>query len=253
MPPPTSRQHRSLLRARGFTLVEMMLAATVSALTATAAATMVFAIANASQETRDRRETIAAGHYLVNRIGETVREARDVGQVTSTTISLWVEDANANDQMDLAEIGTIRYDAAAKRIIFDRVVSAAAGTTLVTYSTFTNYGTLSTQMNTPDRQSVVWGEGIETFAVVGYPNLTDTRVVDISFKIGTGQDETSFRLSASPKGSGDYLFLAATRASMVGGRVVRAYYSIWDGYSQHPDNFSTNYKTPVAGGSLAAP
>jgi prepilin-type N-terminal cleavage/methylation domain-containing protein len=252
MLPQTLRQSRSHPRA-GFTLVEMMLAATVSALTATAAATMVFAIANASQETRDRRGTIAAGHYLVNRIGETIREARSVGQVTSTTISLWVEDTNANDQMDLSETATIRYDSTNKQVICDRVVSASADTTLVTYSTFTTYSTLSTQMNTPDRKSVVWGEGIESFAASGYPSLTNTRVVDVNFKIGIGQDETGFNVSASPKGSGDYLYLVATRGNMVLGRVTRKYYSLWDGYASHPDSLSISYKTPTSGGGVAAP
>lgn len=240
-------------RAGGFTLVEMLLAASVSALTATAGATLVFAIANASQETRDRRETITAGHYLVNRIGQTIREARDVGQVTATTVTLWAEDTNTNDQMDLAEVATIRYDSAAKKVIYDYVASADAGTTVVTYSTFTDYGSISAQMATSDKQFVVWGEGVEAFAALGYPNLTDTRVVEVSFKIGTGQDETAFRASASPKGSADYLYLAGTRGPLVGGRVIRRYYSIWDGFAAHPDGLTIDYRTPASGGSLASP
>lgn len=240
-------------RRAAFTLVELLMAGTVTAMTAAAAAALLFAIANASQETRDRRLTVSAGHYLVGRIGESIREARAVGQVTATTITLWTTDTNANDQMDLAEVATIRYDSAAKQVIYDSVVSPTAPTTLVTYSTFTNFGALSGQMVAPYKQSVIWGNDIQSFALIGYPNLTDSRVVDVSFTICAGADQMAFRVSASPKASGDYLYLAGARGATISGRVSRKYYSIWDGFAAHPAGITMSYKTPVSGGGLAAP
>ncbi len=183
-----------------------------------------------------------------------VEMRRAVGQVTSTTITLWVEDLNANDQMDLAEVAMIQYDGTDKRVRYDYVNSADVATTLVTYSTFTSFGTLAAEMDSSSgRQSVVWGDGVESFAALGYPNLTDTRVVEVSFTIGTGQDEAAFRFSASPKAPADYLYLSATRGGLVVGRVPRKYYSIWDGYGAHPDGITIQYKTPTSGGGLAAP
>jgi hypothetical protein len=245
MPRRASRQ-RGISGRGAFTMVELLLASTISALTATAGAGLVFAIANAAQNSRDIRATVSAGHYGLNRVGETVREARAIGQVLPGSMTLWVQDNNANDQMTLNEIAVIRYDAGAKQVLYQYTTAASASSTAVTYANFTNYTAMSAQISGAGLQSTVWCSGVETCSLTAYPSLTDTRVVELHFTIGTGADEVAFQVAASPKASGDYLFLADTRANPTAGsnRARRQYYSIWDGFQAYPTTINVNYITP---------
>ncbi|HVP11671.1 MAG TPA: hypothetical protein VMV94_10845, partial [Phycisphaerae bacterium] len=215
---------------------ELLAAAAVSALAATGGATLVFAIANASQETRDIRDTVSAGHYALNQIGETVRESRAIGQVQSAGVTLWVRDANADDHMTLNEVAVIRYDSSAKQILYQYTNAASAASTAVTYTNFTSYTTLQAQISASSLQSVVWASDVQSVSLSGYPSLTNTRTVDVRFAIGTGADQVAFQVAASPKAPGDYLFLADTRIAPSGtqSRVRRKYYSIWDGFAAYP-------------------
>jgi hypothetical protein len=244
--PRHGSQRGLTVRLKAFTMVELLLAASVSALAATAGATLVFAIVNASQETRDIRDTVSTGHYALNRIGEAVREARAIGQVLPATVTLWVQDTNDDDQIALNEVAVIRYDSTAKQILYQYTNAASASSTAVTYANFTSYSALGPQISTAGLESVVWADGVETFSLAGYPSLTNTRMADVRFTIGTGADQAAFHVAASPKASADYLFLAGTRIEPSGTltRVKRKYYSIWDGFAAYPTSITQTYKTP---------
>lgn len=237
---------RAVAGRTAFTLVELLLAASVSALAATAGATLVFAMANASQETRDIRDTVSAGHYALNRLGETIRESRGIGQVQPATITLWAQDANGDDHMTLNEVAVIRYDVGSKQILYQYTDAAGVSSTTVTFANFTNYTALAAQISASGFQSVVWAEGVETFSLAGYPTLTNTRMVDVRFTIGTGANQVAFQVAAGPKASADYLFLTDTRVAPSGTqtRVRRKYYSIWDGFAAYPTTLNQTYLTP---------
>jgi type II secretory pathway pseudopilin PulG len=203
-------KRRSRRRAPGFTLVELLLAAVAAAMVTGAAAALTSAVANAASQTRDIRKTKTAGYFALNRIGQTIREARCIGQVTASAVSLWIEDYNGDESVNLYETGVIRYDAAKKQIILEYPQSSGAmPATTVTTTNFKNAATLLSLYPSGDLKSIVWAEGVESFGFVGYPDFTDTKVIEANFVLGTGDDAVGFTTCASPRASADYLFVPA--------------------------------------------
>lgn len=199
-------------RRRGFTMTEMLIAASTTALVAAAAATLTSAVANAATETRGVRSTRSAGQYAIKRVGQSIRQARGIGQVTGTTVTLWLEDANNDDTLNLYEAGIIRYDAVNKQVVFEYLESSGATpTTTLSAANFKDASALTTLMTNSDKKSVVWAEDVASLTFTGYPNYTETRIVEAAFTIGVDDDAMDFRVSASPRATADYLF--ATDAS----------------------------------------
>lgn len=215
-------------------MTELLIASAVTALVTGAAATLTSAVSNAATQTRDIRGTRSAGQYALNRIGRTIREARGIGQVTATAVTLWQNDANGDDVLNLYEAAVIRYDSANRQIIYEYMESAGATPgTLLSTANFKNVGSVQTSMNTADRKSVVWAEDVESFTLTGYPNYTDTRIVEATFTLGVDDDALDFRVAASPRASADYLLAndSSVRDDPPPGsaRKVRKKVSKWNG------------------------
>src|SRR5205823_5445674 len=102
---PPRRVNCATKYRRGFTMVELLMAGTMTALTAAAGAAFISAMSNASMTTRDVRAVNSAGHFALSQIGKIIREGRAVGQVTSTTVNLWLSDTNGDDLVNLYETG----------------------------------------------------------------------------------------------------------------------------------------------------
>lgn len=221
-------------RAPAFTLVELLLAATTAAMVTGAAAALTSAVANAASQTRDIRKTKTAGYYALNRIGQVMREARGIGQVTASAVSLWAEDYNGDETINLYETAVVRYDAAKKQIIYEYVESGGAmpATTVIT-ANFKNAATLLTLYPSADLKSIVWADGVESFGFVGYPDYTDTKIIETNFVIDTDDDAVGFTTSASPRASADYLFVPAANGPPLPGstKKQRKKVSKWTGVS----------------------
>lgn len=228
-----SRPSRRGGRRPGFTLVEMLLASMVTAMTAVSAAALVFAIANAASHTRDYRTQRAEGHYALHRIGHKIRTARGIGEVTPTTVSLWEQDDNNDDTVNLYEVGIIRYDSANRQIVYERRVSQdPPPATVVDSASFFDTTALAGMLEGADRQTVVWANDVESLTFSGYPEHTDTRVVHVEFTLIRENESLVFHKSAAPRASGDYLFVTEAMIPADGpdGRARRKYSSRWDGY-----------------------
>jgi type II secretory pathway pseudopilin PulG len=218
--------------ARAFTLVELLLSAMITALVASASAALVSAVSSAVVSTKDSRQVKNCGNYLLGRIASTVRESRAVGSVTSTTISLWLDDTNGDDTANLNETGIIRYDSSTQKVSFENMQTSA---TALTTTQLTNVSTLSSLITGTDKKSVVWGDGVTSCTFDGYPSTTETRIVQARFFIGSGADATAFQTTASPKGGGDYLFnTSAKEKPNWAARQVRSKKSVYGGISTAP-------------------
>lgn len=217
------------------TLIELLLAAAMTAIISAAAATLLSGASNASSQSKNVRTVTTAGHYTESRIGSVIRQARAIGQVTSTRVSLWLADTNADDKMQLSETAVIYFDSGAKAISILQTDTSAtsAPTTLVSGSTFQDVTQMTTQIVGVAYKATQWAEDVQACVFEGYPSLTDTRVVSAAFTIATGSDATEFAVTASPKASGDYLFQSGTRTAPTGSetRYTRAKVSPYTGAS----------------------
>lgn len=228
-----SRTPTSRTRHHGaFTLLELLLAASVTALIAAAGATVISGVSNAAVQTRDIRVTQTAGHYTTSRFARLVREARVIGQVTANSVTLWLEDTNKDDKVNLYELGLIRYDSVNKQVVFDYLQAAGATpTTVVSKANLTSSGAVTSILTSGDHKTAVWADGVENFSFKGYPTLTETRIVQVAFDIGTGDEAMRFQSSASPRAPADYLLESTTNLPSLPGstRSRRKVISIWDG------------------------
>lgn len=221
-------------RRRAFTLVEMLIAASITALVATAGTTLIFAVASGTTQTRGVRGKKAVGQYALARIGRTIRQSRAIGGVTSSSVTLWAIDLNQDDVVNADELGFIDYDPIAKQVLY-RALDPTSGidpALVISQTAFVDSTQLLTLVPNSAKIAVVWANGIESFVLTGYPSLTETRIVGTWLTIGAGDEEVAYQSTASPRASADYLFVpqAVLPSDGPSGRQRRRSTSRWDGY-----------------------
>lgn len=214
-------------------MVELLLASMVTALVAASAATFLSATTNASLTTRDVRSSQNAGHFALTQITRAIRQARAIGEVTTTSVTLWVNDANNDDKLNLYETAIIRYDAAGQQLVYEYPKSSGATpATVVTTPDFKDAATLSELMPSADRQVVVWATDVTSMGFSGNPSGTDARMVETNFTVDVTGQPVGFRGAANARASADYLFYAETQTMTIGStRKQRKEISRWEGYA----------------------
>lgn len=220
-------------RRAGMTLIELLIAAMVTAIVAITAATLLNATSNASTQSRNARKVSSTGNYVIERFNEYVREARAFGQITSTGLSIWTGDANNNDAIELSETAVIYYDTSALAIVARRLSPSSTADATVPAATFTSWSTLDLALRTAGDQAVQWATDVRACVFSGYPGGTDARLANLQFTLSTGSDATGFLTSASPRAAGDFLFVTAARREPSGSqtRVLRNLVSPYSGIS----------------------
>ncbi len=221
-------------RRSAFTIMELLLAAVISALVATAGAAMIFATINASMSVRDMRDRKTSGQYALSRVAAAIRQARAIGVVTSDSINLWTVDRNGDDLVNLDETAIIHFEDAEKRLIYTAPVPPANGSlALVSRNDFTNLSALDALITNVSHRNVVWAEDLEAAAFLGQPSLTDTRLVEVRLTFGSDPEQEVFQITASPRGSADYLFIEEANLIPLADstRKRREYVSQWSGLS----------------------
>ncbi|MBK8270842.1 MAG: hypothetical protein IPK83_22050 [Planctomycetes bacterium] len=220
-------------KRRGITLVELLLASIVTALTATAGATVLYAVSSSATKTREYRTQRAGGHYALDRIGRTVRESRAIVYVASDEIALWLNDWNENDAVDKEELGRIIYDNSMQHIRFEYYYDdgTAAPVSAAPSNIFGSRTSMTTAMSGSNVKSVVWVEGVTGAIFSGYKDNVEARVVLSEFTINADGTSLLFHKAASPRAPGDYLFFEDTKRApdIRSARAKRKIVSKWTG------------------------
>jgi len=216
-----------------------MLASTITALVAAGGASMIFAVCQANDSTGDVRAVKSSGNYVLSRVASSIRCARAIGEVTNTSITLWVDDLNGDDRMTMNETATIYYDSANKRILYSRPAetSANASSMTVAASDITSAAAYNSKLSSVDAvRNSVWATDVEACRFIGYPSNTDTRLVETRIALATEDGQQAFRISASPRASADYLFVSGANGSPMTGstRYQRTKVSSYSGVSTTP-------------------
>ena len=219
-------------RRSAFTIMELLLAAVISARVATAGATMIFATINASMSVRDMRDRKTSGQYALSRVAAAIRQARGIGRVHDEQINLWTADRNGDDVVNLDETAIIHFDVAQQQLVYIEPVPPANGSLApVSRTDFTSLTALHALVTNVEHRNVVWAEDLEAAAFLGHPDQTDTRLVEARLTFGSAPEQDVFQVTASPRGSADYLFIE--EANLVpltdSTRKRREYVSGWSG------------------------
>jgi len=224
-------------RRRAFTLNELVLATAVTALTATASATMMFAVGNAALKTEGTRESKMQGQFVIDRIARHIRSARAVGGVEPTGFALWVEDKNDDDKANTDEIVVIEYETDNQRIVYIEPADnmpADLASNEITGATLSDITLVKNALVGPNRKTTVMANNATDFGAYGYPGNTETRLVHVKATLTALDGNTNtFQVAASPRASGDYLFVdeANEPSADAGGRKLRQVFSRWTGFA----------------------
>ncbi len=172
---------------RGLTLVELVLALAATAFIGLAVATMLNAVAYGSQSGTDTRDLVPRHRVLSARLADAVRHARQVVDQTDTTLVLWTDDANDNDDYDSDEIAWIEYDGAADEITFATATDTHTPATITLGDLATTKTALS---GAGELDEQVWGRDVSafTFSVDAAPIATQLVTWHATFTFGTVSD-----------------------------------------------------------------
>jgi hypothetical protein len=226
-------------RRRALTLVELLLASVTAAIVCGATAAMMSAVSNATLTTRDLRNVHVSGQFAVTQINRLVRGSRAVGKIATSDMTLWLDDANGDDKLNLYETAILRYDNTLKQILMERLEKpdASIPSSTVTVAQFTDPAQLATLITGTDKRSYILAANVTAFAYDWWPRTPEARVVMVDFTITEGDRSTSYNLNASPQAPGDYLFYTQTkfapRFDSDPPRKTRAYYSMYNGFTGH--------------------
>ncbi|MCA9256559.1 MAG: hypothetical protein KDA33_13015, partial [Phycisphaerales bacterium] len=193
---------------RAFTFVELLIAASMTAMTLAAGATMISAVSNAAIETSDTRNAKKTGQMTADRLAGMIRQARAVGVVSSTSIILWNMDVNGDEVVNLHETCRISFDGATDQLLIWQTIPSTDGDvgpalTDKQFSTETLW--VAAAAASSPKQSV-FAENILRFAMSGFPDYTETRIVNFKFAVEKDSIVLLFRESASQRATADYHF-----------------------------------------------
>lgn len=109
-PSPITRRRRRPA-CQGLTLVELLLALSVTAIIALAISSMLFAVARGTSTNNDMRSLVLQQKIVGTRLDTALRRATKVLASGSGYLVVWLNDSRANGTPDLSELRRIEYDA----------------------------------------------------------------------------------------------------------------------------------------------
>jgi len=95
---------------RGLSLLELILALSITAMVATAISGMMSAVITGVSSRRDNRSLMIRANAAQTRLAAYITPSRAVIEATDSDLVLWLEDAREGDTVHATEIRWLRYD-----------------------------------------------------------------------------------------------------------------------------------------------
>lgn len=112
---------RARRRSSAFTLVELVLAAGITALIGVAIASLFFAVSYGTASRNDMRALVPRQRTITARLDASIRSSKMVLALGSNYVVLWMADTNSNSAPNLSEIRRIEFDSASSSVISYKV------------------------------------------------------------------------------------------------------------------------------------
>lgn len=192
-------------KSRAFTLLEMTLAMTITAITGLSVAGATMALCRAHQNTEGFYQSLQTTRSAMLRIQRTIQNSKLVTANTGTTLVLWVDDTNGNRTIDADEVLLLVFDTAAREVrMLRKVFPPAAHDALnvdVPLSTLISASTVLSGMvaSAYTQTTVLASDAVDFFASASPAPPMATRV-DFRLSVGSGKDLVTLRSSASTRG-----------------------------------------------------
>jgi prepilin-type N-terminal cleavage/methylation domain-containing protein len=177
---------------RGFTLVETLLALTITAMISATVASMLFGVSASVATSGNSRDRLAARDVASYRLNNLIRGSGRVLAAGSDYLVLWTADANNNQKPNLAEIRRFEFDSTGKQLR-----SYAAPATLVdanntTYELTSYFSSVTTSLkgsaNFVETQIM---PNIQGFAVTVPTPLNTAKLINYTITLSDAQGNFS--------------------------------------------------------------
>lgn len=106
---------------RGMTMIELMIALTITVIITAGLAGMVSAVSAGVMTTRDTREVMVRAAVAQARLDSYVAPARSILAAEPSRLVLWLNDGRQSKTVHLSEVRWLTYDAAGDRLIIQLV------------------------------------------------------------------------------------------------------------------------------------
>lgn len=178
----------------GLTMIELLMALTITSIIGAAIAAMLFATARGTSDQNDQRDFLMRQKSLDARLSAVLRSSTRVLAGDATYMVLWMGDSRKNDLVNLSELRRIEFDSTNQRIVAYKTVfpqgwsqaqidAADAG-----HALSSNFNTLTTNLKTSSYfPAEIWMTGISA-ASFTYPTATLADVRLVNYQITLTED-----------------------------------------------------------------
>ncbi len=185
--PPTR-----LPRARGLTLLELLLAVAATAVIGAATASMLFAVARGTTSMRGQRALVIQARTLDARVAASLRRAARVLDADAQNLVLWVHDHNDNDRPDLSELQRLDYNATDDTFSSFEMAAGAADVTFELTDDFLSE--TEARITSGELAEQRWAEGVIDVALA--PDESDPQAARlITYRITLSDGEAQEELA----------------------------------------------------------
>ncbi len=149
---------------QGLTLVEMLMALTITGLIGVAIASMLSAVAYGTDSSKDLRSLVVKNKTLSSRITAAVRSSAQLLDADDGYIVLWTKDLNESGQPDLLELQRIELDAGTDELTS---YTPAGGAVDVAYDLDTDdFDAVTTALiGSGDLEGALWATGVSQWTI----------------------------------------------------------------------------------------
>jgi prepilin-type N-terminal cleavage/methylation domain-containing protein len=206
---------RTAIRPKyGFTLIEVILALTITAAACTVTAMLLNAVANTWHTNDGISDAVNSARNGLLRVRSYIEQARFLGICDGTSLLLWSKDLDGDNQPDYCEMILIRYKSAAQKIELVDIYfppstpqsDIDARKTDLTMANFTSTNSVITTMSTdPYARVRTLAENVGQFSLTLDKASPFARYATLSMKITRQGISQYFQTVITPRSSAYYL------------------------------------------------
>jgi len=202
-----------------FTLLEMTIAITITAITGLSVAGATIALSQAHQDTANFYQSLQTARSAMIRIQKAVNKAELITACTSTVIILWADDTNNDGKINVDELLVLALDAESRQITLYRLVFptglAAALNVEAALADLTDASTVTKMLTDSEYDtSTVLATDVTDFCLTASPAPPMTVMVGIRLTVGVGTTQITLRSAAAPRAA------KTARVSLVEGKLT---------------------------------
>jgi len=198
------RSANNTTRRRGFTLVETVLAISVTSVIALCVAGMAMGLSSAQKVTDGDYQAVQTNRVVMTRLASMLRQGLLVTDETASSLMLWEHDDKTNRQINLLELTILTWDDDAQELLRRRIVFPAGWPAWlqnllniqipVSTAQFDNWA-MSWLLNRYG-DDVVLAEGVEAFTVQVDSSAPETRMVSLTMTVARNERTVTLNRTA---------------------------------------------------------